>query len=132
MTAEFNRREQELILYIDDDASSRFLVSELVRGHTKYQIITAGNLNEALQACDGLSPALILLDMNLVETNGYDVLQIIRNTPDLVDLPVIALSGQVFAEDIDSARRAGFDEYIMKPIDIKGLIDTLQTFLGPA
>ena len=130
MVAELGHTGNPLVLYIDDDASSRYLVSELIGGHTSYQIATAGSLSEGLQACDGVSPSLILLDMNLAQTSGHDVLQTIRHDPDLADLPVIALSGQVFKEDVDSAINAGFDGYVMKPINIKELIETLQRFLA--
>ena len=132
MTDNAKQTDLKTILYVDDDASSRYLVTEIIEGHTPYQIITSDCLSEGLQACPQARPALILLDINLKTVSGYDVLTEIRQDPDMTNLPIIALSGHIYREDIEKGLSAGFDAYLTKPINMQEFIDTVSRFLGPA
>lgn len=61
-------------------------------------------------------PDLILLDINLPETNGYEVLKEIRATPQLQDVLVVAVTAQDADTEIPKCQAAGFNGYIGKPI----------------
>lgn len=121
---------RKIILYIDDDLSSRRLITEIIDGHTSCKVVAADSLSEALQDCNETLPSLIFLDMDLPGTNGYEVMNSIRQEPPLSTLPVVALSGHAFSEDIDKAISTGFADYLTKPIDIGRLIDTVERFAG--
>ncbi|GHO43221.1 response regulator [Ktedonospora formicarum] len=66
-------------------------------------------------------PALILLDLNLIETDGREVLQTIKSDDDLKAIPVIIWSGSDEAQDVKISFQEGATSYISKPLDIHKL-----------
>jgi two-component system CheB/CheR fusion protein len=72
---------------------------------------------------------LILSDISLPDMNGYDLLAAIRSNPALSHLPVIAISAHFTQADCEMARRAGFDESFVKPVDLDMLFTAIKRFL---
>jgi len=68
------------------------------------------------------SPDVILLDINLPDMTGYEVLRVIRADPSLRDVPVLAVSASAHQREIERARKAGFIEYLTKPLDVDCLL----------
>ncbi len=71
-------------------------------------------------------PNVILLDLNLPGTDGYEVLTTIKTTPSLHDIPVIVLTTSNDNRDIDSCYKVGASSYIQKPVDLSGFIEAVQ------
>jgi two-component system cell cycle response regulator DivK len=71
-----------------------------------------------------------LLDINLPELDGYEMVDRLRAIPDLADVPIIALTANVMKGDRERALEAGCDGYIQKPIDVDGLPKQVASFLG--
>jgi len=67
-------------------------------------------------------PCLMLLDLNLPQLSGFEVLQQLRRSPEFADLPVIIFSSSKQASDQARARSLGADEFIVKPPDMDGLV----------
>ncbi len=73
----------------------------------------------ALQS--GSRPELIVLDLNLPEVSGLDLLEFVRRRPESKDLPVIMLSSEAADVVVDQALAMGADGYVMKPVTLEEL-----------
>ena len=72
----------------------------------------------------------VLMDVQMPVMNGYDAAKAIRSLdPERAKVPIIAMSANAFAEDVQEALAAGMDAHIAKPIDIKVMMDTLSKVL---
>ena len=72
---------------------------------------------------------LILMDIMMPEMNGYEAAKAIRNLPDRPDgkkIPIIAMTANAFAEDIQAALGAGMNAHVAKPIDMDILISAIE------
>ena len=83
-----------------------------------------------LQCARELQPELILLDMQLPDFDGYQVLQQLRADPLTAHIPCIALSANAMDGDMRRAIAAGFLAYWTKPIDFKSFLQGLDTFFA--
>lgn len=106
------------ILLVDDDPKLLEIVSVSL-GRQGYKVRTAATGREALETAAGSPPHLLILDIDLPDMSGIDVLDAIRD--DHETLPVLVLSGQ---NDVDSrvaALDGGADEFINKPVSLREL-----------
>jgi CheY-like chemotaxis protein len=71
-------------------------------------------------------PTLLLLDLKLPKVTGFEVLDWLRNQPQLKDLMVIVFSGSEWKPDMDAAHAAGANLYLLKPTDWKDFVVALQ------
>ena len=75
---------------------------------------------------------LILMDIMMPEMNGYETTKAIRNLPNRPDgkkIPIIAMTANAFAEDVQAALNAGMNEHVAKPLDMNKLNDVLERWL---
>ena len=75
---------------------------------------------------------LILMDIMMPEMNGYETTKAIRNLPDRPDgkeIPIIAMTANAFAEDVQVALKAGMDDHVAKPIDMSILISVITKYI---
>jgi CheY-like chemotaxis protein len=96
----------------------------------KFEVITAGSGEEALEKAANEKPDLILLDINMPGMDGHEVLNRLRNRPDLRDIPVIMCTALCEAEDIAKASSYGVVDYIAKPFDFSELVEKISNVLG--
>ena len=91
----------------------------------------AGNREQILEALRASPlPDVVLLDVGLPDTNGFDVLARIRQHPQLAAIPVIMLTGQAQREDVMRGLVGGADGYITKPFDRDVLLTAVRAVLG--
>ena len=119
-----HRRGQ--LLYIEDNAINVLLVEELVRTLPGMLLRAETTGHEGVQRAASLLPDLVLLDMQLPDFDGFEVLRRLRNRPETASIPCIALSANAMPEDIARALDAGFEDYWTKPIDFKAIIAALE------
>ena len=115
------RREQgKRVLVADDNPAGRELVRE---GLTDYvsSIVEASDGREALEKIREMLPDLVLLDIQMPEMDGYEVLREIRRDPALRNLRVVALTAFAMQGDRERALEAGFDDYLTKPVTVAQL-----------
>jgi CheY-like chemotaxis protein len=79
-----------------------------------------------------LRPDLVLLDMQLPDFDGYEVLRRLRADPATAAIPCIALSANAMPEDIERALRAGVADYWTKPLDVRAFMASLEAMFGRA
>ena len=117
------------ILVIDDEPD---LVSTIQcrLEWCKFEVVAAGNGEEGLEKAASEKPDLILLDIDMPGMNGHEVLDCLRNRPDLRDIPVIMCTALCEAEDIAKASSYGVRDYIAKPFDFSELVEKISNVLG--
>jgi CheY-like chemotaxis protein len=69
---------------------------------------------------------MVLVDMQLPDIDGFEVLSRLRAAPGLEGTTVVALSANAMPDDVARARQSGFDDYWTKPIDFKRFLDGLD------
>ena len=69
----------------------------------------------------------ILMDIQMPEMNGYDAARAVRSMDraDAEEIPIVAMTANAFAEDVERSREAGMNAHVAKPIDLEVLMDTL-------
>ena len=77
----------------------------------------------------GKQPHLMILDINMPEVSGLDLLEFLRRRPEWRELPIIMLSSESADSAVDTALKLGADAYIMKPVTIQELERAMTTAL---
>ncbi|HEX9840658.1 MAG TPA: response regulator [Anaerolineales bacterium] len=86
------------------------------------------NVRSAVQRLlTGKMPDLIILDINLPEVSGLDMLEFLRRRPEWKNLPVVMLSSEAADSIVDKALELGADSYVMKPVTIEELEKAMAT-----
>lgn len=118
-----SKTRTEKILVVDDDQAVRWSLKEALLSWG-YQAIEAGSLAEAITTFNGELPAVVLLDIDLPDGSGLDVLREIRG--DHPDTIVIMITGNVQVDNTISALRGGAYDFIGKPLNLEELRITIH------
>lgn len=121
-------KTKKTILVVEDDPFSMKLEVDLLR-FSGFDTISSVDGKSTLEALEGSKPDLILLDIGLPDMDGYEIHKKIKEDSRLAGIKVIALSASVMKEDQERIRAAGFDAFIPKPIDTKGLVKKIREIL---
>jgi len=112
------------VLVVEDDAPSMRVVSDALRFHG-YVVIEATDAEEAVRLAKTEMPGLVLMDIMLGEQDGYTACSRIKSRPETSGIPVLMLTALGFDLNKKLARDVGADGYIVKPIAIDTLADTV-------
>jgi len=124
-----NHERSRKVLYIEDNQASVRLVEQIFLRLSKFDLVTAATPGIGLDLAKKSELELILLDLNLPEVSGYELLKQLRSMPHLSHVPVIAISANSKVEDSERVREAGFDAFITKPFVISTFVDTLEKYV---
>ncbi len=119
------------LLYIEDNPVNAMIISELLRCRPDLRLHVAEDGARGLQQAAALLPDLVLLDMQLPDMDGFEVLRRLRAQAALAQVPVIALSANAMPEDIERALAAGMSDYWTKPLDFTAFLASLEALFGP-
>ena len=114
------------LLYIEDNSVNVLLVEELVKTLPGLRIVCEGTGAAGVARALSLRPDVILVDLQLPDFDGFEVLRQLRARPETAATPCIALSANAMPEDIARGLASGFDDYWTKPIKFKPFIDALE------
>ena len=115
-----------LVLYVEDEPLNASLVESIIGllpGRTLHVEPTVAG---GIEAADRLRPALVLLDLNLPDGSGFDVLAAIRANPALTGVPVFILSADATEQTTAQAMRMGADRFISKPFNLKEFVALVE------
>jgi two-component system, OmpR family, phosphate regulon response regulator PhoB len=118
------------ILFVEDDdaLAGVYLVRLQAEG---FDVKRVANGEEALAAAVSYHPDLVLLDVMMPKVSGFDVLDILRNTPETANLKVIMLTALSQDTDRKRAEELGVDDYLVKSqVVITDVIDRVKKHLG--
>jgi PAS domain S-box-containing protein len=122
--------ENATVLVVEDDAINLLLITELLR-RMGFRVLQAGNGKEALAILAAEAPAIIFMDVNMPEMDGYATTRIIRRLPSpLGSTPIVALTADAMAADREKCLEAGMNNFISKPFRIEEIESTIQLYLG--
>jgi CheY-like chemotaxis protein len=96
---------------------------------TDIELVVATGPREGIELARGLRPGLILLDINLPEMDGFEVLKVLRNDEHTADIPVFAVTSNALPKDLERGVAAGFDHYLVKPLNIPQFIAAVDVAL---
>ena len=121
------RRERAgQILYIEDNQVNVLLVEELVKTVSGLAISSEATGRAGVARAQALRPDLVLIDLQLPDFDGFEVLRRLRAEPSTAAIPCIALSANAMPEDIERGLAAGFVDYWTKPIDFSAFLTALK------
>jgi two-component system, OmpR family, phosphate regulon response regulator PhoB len=124
-----NAARRPLVLVADDDPDILSLV-KLRLERSGYEVVGAGDGEQALSSALERAPDLALLDVMMPKLDGYEVTERLRMHQTTRHIPVILLTARVQEADIARGVEAGEDDYVKKPFSTQELRDRVQAALG--
>ena len=121
--------EDKTIMVIEDNEMNMKLMRAVLKAG-KYRMLEAMDAETGLRLIREHRPDLILMDIQLPGMDGLSATKIIKNDPDLKDIPIFALTGFALESDIDTAVDAGLAGYIVKPFSVKVLLETIGNYFN--
>jgi CheY-like chemotaxis protein len=116
------------ILVVEDHPINVKLVRLLLQ--QCYEVVTAGDAEEALQVLQHSRPDLILMDVQLPGMDGLELTRRLKADPRTRGIVVVALTAYAMKGDEDKALAAGCSGYITKPLDTKTFLRQVAAYLG--
>jgi CheY-like chemotaxis protein len=115
---------------IIDDEPDNIGVIDLVLSHYQAEVHQATSGFAGLQMLEMLTPTLILLDIQMPDISGFEVLPKLRQNPRLGHIPIIAVTAHAMSGDQERILEAGFDGYIPKPVNAMSLVDEILAIIA--
>jgi|GEM_PF-1155258 len=119
------------VLYIDDNEVNLLLLRAMLERMPGLQVATHSRPAEGLAAALAEPPDLVLLDIQMPVMDGHEVLRRLQADTRTAGVPVVALSADATAAEMDAARAAGFVEYVTKPVEMEGLRRVVRRWAWP-
>ena len=126
----------KIILLVEDDPEDEVFTLRAVRKHVTQAVVVARDGAEALDFLFGtgdyegrdlsISPSLVLLDLKLPKSNGFEVLRCVRGNTRTRCVPVVIFSSSTEENDILDSYRLGANSYVYKPDDYDDFCNTLN------
>lgn len=121
---------KHLILYIEDSQANLRLVSRILEKQADIALITAEDGRTGIELIKSNELDLVLLDINLPDMSGYDVLKFIRSDMGRKHVKVLILSADAFHMTSADKGDHDYDGYITKPFEIKDFLDRVYGALS--
>ncbi len=116
------------ILVVDDDPDIVEMVQFFLSG-SNFQVFVAQNGKEALEQVEMNRPDLVLLDIRMPQMDGLEVCERLRNGVMTKSTPIIMVTAEGRRQDVADALAAGADGYVIKPFNLKKLVERIQNSL---
>ncbi|MDX2137772.1 MAG: response regulator [Chloroflexota bacterium] len=118
------------ILYIEDNADNRLLVRRvLMASDYDFEILEAENARKGIEMATTQSPDLILMDISMPDMDGLTATRHLKGLTAMNGVPIVALTANAMEKDEVSARAAGCDGFIRKPVDIDKLPNDIMSYI---
>lgn len=120
------------VLYIEDNPSNVELLAGVVALLPGVKLVTASDGASGLERARRQRPDLIIVDIALPDIDGFEVCRQLRADTRFASVPIVALSANAMAADLERGRRAGFDTYLTKPLDVPAFLAEFDRLLDGA
>jgi PAS domain S-box-containing protein len=121
--------ERRSLLIVDDNPENRQFLVDLLEP-LGFDIIQATNGKEGVEQALAIHPNLILMDLVMPVMNGFEAVKAILETPEIKEVPIIAVSSSVFDTDHKKSQIIGCQELLHKPVDSNKLFAMLEKYLA--
>ncbi len=118
------------VLHVEDNPANLELVEQLLARRTDLRLMNVANANLGIEFARAYQPAVILMDINLVGISGIAALKILRADSSTAHIPIIAVSANAMPGDIVQGLKAGFFNYLTKPIKFDTFLAALDEALA--
>lgn len=115
------------VLVVEDNPDNMTTIKAILKDD--YNVLEAYDGKQGLNIARTELPDVILLDIALPKMDGMEVVNVVKNSEELKNIPVIAVTARAMKADRDIIMAAGFDDYISKPIDQKLLLKRIEKWL---
>lgn len=125
--------ERRLLVYVEDNDDNFLLTKRVLEVGGRYEVRGATDGERGLALVRELSPALVLLDLDVPKLSGFEVASALRADPQTASIPLVAVSANVMNREKQLAIASGCDAFVEKPIDIvalRELVDELAVGQG--
>jgi DNA-binding response OmpR family regulator len=119
---------KKIILAVDDEPNILMSI-EFILDMEGYEVHTARDGDDALEAAERVRPDLILLDINMPRKDGYEVCRILRTREHMAGTKVIMLTAKGQTLERKKGLEVGADEYVTKPFSADELLSAIRTCL---
>ena len=119
---------QPTILVAEDSAEQRSLYVEILAG-AGYRVLEASDGGEAVALVRSQRPGLVLMDVTMPRTSGWNAVRTLKEDPETMAVPIIVVTGLVGTWDRDASLAAGADEHLAKPVSPPQLLSEVRKFL---
>ncbi|HSD49162.1 MAG TPA: response regulator [Actinomycetota bacterium] len=119
-----------LVLVVDDDLVALELALDVL-GSAGYTVSGASTVAEAVDVARGSRPGLVVLDLNLGEEDGLELVDRLRTDPGLREVPVVVWSASTSPQDLDRISAAGCDAFLGKPLSPQRFLDGVGAYVRP-
>ena len=116
------------ILVVEDQEDNRRILRDLLTS-AGFDMIEAGNGEDAITSAQEGRPDLILMDIQLPLLDGYEATRRIKADPDLKSIPIIVVTAYALSGDEEKARLAGCDDYVAKPFSPRQLLAKIKEYV---
>jgi len=119
------------ILYIEDNFSNLELIEQILETHRPLiKLVTNKYGENAVQFAIDYKPDLILLDLNLPDIHGKEVMRLLKAESRTTEIPVVILSADAMVKQIDKLIEAGAKDYLIKPVDIVHFLKVVDKWIS--
>ena len=131
-TITFNATDKTgTILYIEDNLSNVELVAQiLATQRPDIKLISNKNGRLAVPLAIEHSPDLILLDLDLPDIHGVEVLGLLKRKENVSSIPVVIISADAMPQQLEKVMRAGAENYLTKPLDVEIFLSVVDEWVG--
>jgi diguanylate cyclase (GGDEF)-like protein len=120
--------QKKRILLVDDDINFRLITKSILTA-SSFLVDEASNGNQAIEKIKLYRPSLIILDAIMDQMDGFETCRLLRENPDMADVPIIMSTGLGDTDSINRAFESGATDFIVKPINHPILIHRLNFIL---
>jgi two-component system alkaline phosphatase synthesis response regulator PhoP len=123
-------QQGHLVLVVDDTEDLRMLVADALRKLGGYKVETAVDGIQGLQRYFEVHPDCVVIDIKMPGLDGYQLIRALRGDPTSAGTPLIVVSALVGERDRLAGMLSGADEYLLKPVSLPALIETVRRVIG--
>jgi two-component system cell cycle response regulator DivK len=117
------------VLIVEDNELNLKLFRDLLEAHD-LSVMETRNGSEAAMLAERYQPNLIIMDIQLPEISGVDLIRQMKGNPKTAGIPIIAVTAFAMRDDEDRIMASGCQAYVSKPIAIDSFIQTIQKYVG--
>ena len=126
----FKLSSNSSILYVEDNVSNRALVEAIIQRQQDLRIHSVATIKDAKRFLKDMVPSLILIDLNLPDGSGEDLVSHVKSKPELHHIPMMILSADALPETMERLKSAGVAHYMTKPLDVAAFSKKVRELIG--